>query len=91
MAQRYRKKPSVIEAVRCEYKALGPTLDFVPEEYIALPFEDGLVQVYNFLEDQWLNVPDGHWVIQGLKGEFYPCEAEVFESSYDPEGDDASG
>jgi hypothetical protein len=25
----------------------------------------------------------GDWVIKGLKGEFYVCDAEVFEQSYD--------
>ena len=25
------------------------------------------------------------WVIQGVKGEFYPCQNSVFELTYDPE------
>lgn len=25
------------------------------------------------------------WVIRGIKGEFYPCDAAVFQDSYDPE------
>jgi hypothetical protein len=40
------------------------------------------VVVWNSLEQQWLNVPVGHWIIKGLKGELYPCEPEVFEKSY---------
>ena len=28
----------------------------------------------------------GWWIIKGIKGEFYPCEPEVFAGSYYPEG-----
>ena len=27
--------------------------------------------------------PVGWWLIQGVKGEWYPCDAEAFEKSYD--------
>lgn len=26
----------------------------------------------------------GDWIIKGVKGEFYPCKAEIFEATYDP-------
>ena len=42
------------------------------------------VVVFNPLEDQWLNVPVGHWIIRGVKGELYPCEPEVFAATYEP-------
>lgn len=25
----------------------------------------------------------GDWIIQGIKGEFYPCKPEIFEASYE--------
>lgn len=25
----------------------------------------------------------GDWIIQGVKGEFYPCRADIFEATYD--------
>jgi hypothetical protein len=62
-------------------------LDFIPrthlrygelETYPAKP----TLQVYNDLEEQWLNVPKGHWLVKGLKGEFYPCESEAMEMKY---------
>ncbi len=26
----------------------------------------------------------GDWIIQGVKGEFYPCKPDIFEATYDP-------
>jgi hypothetical protein len=26
----------------------------------------------------------GDWIIKGVKGEFYPCKPDIFETSYDP-------
>lgn len=26
----------------------------------------------------------GDWIIKGIKGEFYPCKPDIFESTYDP-------
>lgn len=39
--------------------------------------------VWDILHDTWVGVKSGQWVIQGLKGEFYPCDTEVFQESYD--------
>ena len=30
----------------------------------------------------WFN-EDGDWIIKGIKGEFYPCKPDIFESSYE--------
>lgn len=40
------------------------------------------LRVWNVLEDQWLNVPYGHWVVKGLRGEFYPCEPKAMDMKY---------
>lgn len=29
-------------------------------------------------------VSPGDWVIQGVKGEFYPCKPDIFEMTYEP-------
>lgn len=26
----------------------------------------------------------GDWIIQGVKGEFYPCKPDIFEQTYEP-------
>ena len=30
----------------------------------------------------WAN--PGDWIIQGLKGEIYPCKPDIFEKTYEP-------
>lgn len=25
----------------------------------------------------------GHWIIRGVKGEFYPCKPDIFEATYE--------
>lgn len=44
--------------------------------------EDSL-EVWNYLEKQWIKVPLGHYVLKGLKNEFYPCEKEALLMKYD--------
>lgn len=47
------------------------------------PLDVGKLQVWNALEMQWINCPDGHYVLKGLKGEFYPCEPEALWMKYE--------
>jgi len=30
-----------------------------------------------------MHVSLGDWIIQGVKGEFYPCKPDIFESTYE--------
>lgn len=40
-------------------------------------------QVYDRLHSTWVLVYDGQWIIRGVKGEFYPCAADVFAETYE--------
>jgi hypothetical protein len=31
--------------------------------------------------------PEGHWIIRGVQGEFYPCDPDIFDKTYDRAGD----
>lgn len=73
-----RKKPVIVEATQL---LRHEALPFVGDARYKIEGEG--VQVWNSLEDCWVNAPYGHWIIKGLKGEFYPCEPEVFIRSYD--------
>lgn len=37
----------------------------------------------------WVPLFVGDWIIRGLKGEFYPCQPEVFAASYEAAEDGA--
>jgi hypothetical protein len=35
------------------------------------------------LEGSSYDVPEGYIIIRGIKGEYYPCEPNIFQESYD--------
>ena len=43
-----------------------------------------LFQVYDYLQDTWVTVNPDDFIIKGMKGEFYPCNPEVFNAKYEP-------
>ena len=88
--RRYRKKPIEVFAVRwtgeneAELRAfagdLFETVD--PEDRGDDP--DQTAAVMDTLHNTWVRVYDGQWIVKGVKGEFYPVAADVFEETYEP-------
>lgn len=84
MAQKYRKKPVVIEAIQfyptmscikeIEEWGLKPDLDYsnpnVP--ILKIPTLEGV-----------MNAIEGDYIIKGVRGEFYPCKADIFLQTYE--------
>jgi hypothetical protein len=52
------------------------------EDYYLDPPEEIVAVVYDDLQSTWVGVKYTDYIIQGMKGEFYPCDAEVFEAKY---------
>ncbi len=87
---RYRKKPIAVEAIRwtganvadldalCGIANWG-TIDVADRG----DDPDHTAQVWDKLHSVWVPFADGDWVIRGIRGEFYPCKADVFEASYE--------
>lgn len=82
----FRKKPIVIEARRflCDTTA--------DQQHIAdwcggklrgmkLPLSERIIQI-DTLEGE-IEARYGDWIIKGIKGEFYPCKADIFEATYE--------
>ena len=96
---KYRKKPVEIEAIRFqnnhdEVNAWCQALE--PSDL--LWFRDGFAldwpgEVWDKLHNTWVRVKDGQWIIHGVQGEFYTCDAAVFEQTYEPatEGGNENG
>jgi len=87
----YETKPFVIQAVFFgdanydEVYKLVPRSLFVPVIYREADLDDAVVaKVYDFLHDTWVGVKKNQWVIKGLKGEYYPCDDDVFNAKYRP-------
>ncbi len=83
---KYRKKPIVIEAwqytgggfvadapwwVR-EYRNDGRNVKQMPDNTLLIPTLEG---------DHTAQV--GDWLIEGVKGEVYPCKPDIFEATYE--------
>ena len=50
-------------------------------EYNGFP-SDVIAVVYDYLHNTWVGVKIGQWIIKGTKGEFYPCDHDVFVEKY---------
>lgn len=86
----FKKIPITIQAVQFINK---PAVDLTEEEieFIreAVCFKDCLATGWKLphvhtLEGSSYELPEGYWVIKGIKGEYYPCDPDVFKKTYEP-------
>lgn len=77
---KFRKKPVVIEAFRFRY-------DTVPDWFEdALDRKDVLICDHGadiHTLEGWHFAKPGDYIIRGVKGELYPCKADIFEMTYE--------
>lgn len=74
---KFRKRPIEIEAVQFtgeNHEEIGRFMGVQVDRTEALVIET--------LEG-FLQASPGDWIIRGVKGEFYPCRADVFEATYE--------
>lgn len=88
----YVTKPMEIEAIQFngnweEVMKFGSSF---PAEFRMMPAEDfymiapeGIVAViWDYLQETWVGVRHTDYIIHGMRGEYYPCDREVFETKY---------
>ncbi|MEG1502599.1 MAG: hypothetical protein RR370_04345 [Synergistaceae bacterium] len=92
---RYRKKPVVIEAFQYNGNLLSCSAeDYVPDwvvkayqigtlYYVYTPYYPSELFAKTLEGDHHVSI--GDYVIQGVKGEIYPCKPDIFEMTYDLE------
>lgn len=76
----YRKKPVVIEAFKWG-------TDLAPEWFKALEdvkLNTASGSVFIATLEGTMEARMGDWIIQGVKGEVYPCKPDIFEATYEP-------
>lgn len=87
---RYRKRPIPVSAVQWTGENLDEMTQLAGFNFSTIDPEDReddpemTGQVLDSLHSTWIPMRTGDWVIRGIKGEFYPCNAEVFAQSYEP-------
>ena len=83
---RYRKKPVAIEAYQYVGGGVLPVgmprwlLEAVSSGEVF--FNDDRELCIKTLEGIMI-VTDGAWIIQGVRGELYPCKPDIFEATYE--------
>lgn len=92
MAQRFRKKPIVIEAMQFRRDDTGNAIlewankGLLPSDKAILWIvsDDGTGSTMWVATLEGIMVArDGDWIIKGIKGEFYPCKSDIFEATYE--------
>lgn len=82
---RYRKRPVTVDAVRWTGANMDEVAAFAgdawPGHVAPNPPADDLI--VDTLEGEMRCQP-GDWLIRSVVGEFYPCKADVFASTYEP-------
>lgn len=77
---KYRKKPVVIDAEMFrEIYERGESV-FMPECVVKRFLRRGW---WIKTLEGWYKVKLGDWILTGVKGEKYPCRADIFEETYE--------
>lgn len=90
---KFRKKPVEIEAIRND-GTWKPIIQWLQQlSGGGMVFQPGQEPPITRNDDGSLNIATlegtmradvGDWVIQGVKGELYPCKPDIFAATYDP-------
>lgn len=88
---KFRKKPVIIEAVQ-----ISKRMDLSSPDWWRAAVETDAVILHG-MGKYTRDIPsvnvhtlegimtgcDGDWIIQGVKGELYPCRRDIFDATYD--------
>jgi len=88
---KFRKKPVVIEARQWDgfCTTAERLMQWMRTHGVSSVYTDGpSALTICTLEGDMIAVP-GDWIIQGVKGEFYPCKPDIFEATYEEVNDGA--
>ncbi len=82
---KFRKKPVVIEALLFDgsWPAAESFAAMIPEACASRTGGAEWMVDIPTLEGSMRAMP-GDWIVQGVKGEFYPCKPDIFAATYEP-------
>lgn len=88
MPMKFRKRPVVVEAVRWTGDNYADVVLFAEGQFAEIA-ETGAAtgvtaEVFDYLHSASIPLRTGDWIIRGIRGEYYPCKADVFEATYEP-------
>lgn len=80
--QRFRKRPVEILALQFTGDNIEALWDWATAGVIYGPTEDDPKAYVITLEGRQA-LPVGNWLIRGVAGEFYSCDPDIFDATYD--------
>ena len=80
MKKKYIKKPIQIEAIQFTGDNFRELYDFAGNDVY---YQDGLVYVHTLEGDMKMKNKVGDYLVKGVRGEFYFCEKNIFEETYE--------
>ncbi len=80
---KYRKKPMVIEAFQINKENIHKIEQWCGGSIkgVKLPITEQCIDIQTLEGEMRANF--GDYVIQEVKGEFYPCKPDIFEQTYE--------
>ncbi len=82
-AAKFIKRPVVIEAWRWDGVATaGDRPDWLRGVNVIADHQEQVLRIATL--EGVMHASVGDWIIQGVKGEVYPCKPDIFEATYDP-------
>lgn len=82
---KFVKNPVVIEAVQYDGtdESFSAISELIGEDTTwSIDYSVTPVPVYIHTLEGKMRADIGDWIIKGIKGEFYPCKPDIFESTY---------
>ena len=80
--KRFRKKPIVIEAIQLTSESFDECCRFVGDS-VGVGREKAAVTIPIVTMEGVMNARLCDWIIKGIKGEFYPCNCDIFHATYE--------
>ena len=93
MIKKYVKKPVEIEVIQLKDDNIIEVFDFLDganyketksaeqlEDFSQMMLKQGYIEIETL--EGIMKTSFGDYIIKGVKGEFYPCKPDIFESTY---------
>lgn len=84
-----RKKPVEVHTVQWTGDNFDEILAFTHGKFVrTVTSEEGFTaKVFDYLHNEWIPVKTGDYIMEGVEGENYPCNADVFTKTYNVNDD----
>lgn len=79
--QKYRKKPTVVEAIQFTGKNMQDILAAVGNSQIRVPEDRQSIEIKTL--EGTMTASKGDFIVRGIKGELYPVKPDIFEKLHE--------